>query len=185
MDTKSIAGVVAEIAKSEIAGSRFVSLTYKAKGTGEVARFTVLLGASLEKIYRRDLSVLRKRLSRLPSTEALRLQALTELVNSYSDSVTNGIGNNAKYTKQGYYMQVFPGLKFAPETGNLYVSGFRIAKKVIQPGVYKSVNSKPLTIAKDEERKSLKMNKFREFVIAPETLQVFRANGREIEIVAV
>lgn len=184
--------------------AQFVGLTYRAKGTGEVARHTLMLGVKLEHVYRRDLAVVNKRLQRnpfiakylqatrekheemlndIPVVELVRLQALTEIRDSLAESLKSGIGNNSRYTKQGYYTQVLPGVKVSNETGEIYIAGFSRQKKVLQPGTYKVVKSSPLTLCKNEERKSLKCSKFREFVVSADTLETVRANGRELELI--
>ena len=117
MNNNTITSAVAEIAAAQAKGSRFASLTYRAKGTGELARFTVLLGADLEKAYRRDLAIIRKRISR--NTDPLRGQALAEIECSLAESLKVGIGNNSRYTKKETYVQVVPGIKVAKETGEL------------------------------------------------------------------
>ena len=46
----------------KVVGSRFASITYRAKETNELARHTILLGVDVMKAYKRDLAVMRKEL---------------------------------------------------------------------------------------------------------------------------
>ena len=50
--------IVASIATQK-KGARFASITYTAKGSGEVARHTLCLGVSVERAYLRDLAMLK------------------------------------------------------------------------------------------------------------------------------
>ncbi len=175
---ESIIEIIKTIAKMN--GARFVSLTYKAKGTGEVARHRLLLGVNIEKAYRRDLSVMRRQLPRCKTT--IEREACEAIVASLAESLKVGIGNNSAYTQKGQWANLLPGLRQNIDNGTLHVYGFSRGKTVIQPGVYKPVNSAPLTIAKDTLRKRMKINRFRAFTLEPETLQTMRAQGNVIEI---
>ena len=59
---------------------------------------------------------------------------------SIQESLEKGIGNNSRYTKQGYYKQVCKGVKYSPESGLLYLTGYRIRKEVIEEGISRKVN---------------------------------------------
>ena len=168
-----LVAIVASIATQK-KGARFASLTYTAKGTGEVARHTVCLGVSVERAYRRDLAMLTaKRKSLLDSLEAteglakifVTLEACDELIASLEESLEKGIGNNSAYTCAGVYESICRGVKFHKETGELYVTGFTIGKEVIKKGEHKVVKSSEKTIAKNALRRGMKSGKFRQFAL--------------------
>lgn len=156
---------------------RFASITYKAKGTGELARHRLLLGVRLERAYKRDLAVMRRH---LPRTTGIETMACQEIIDSLSESLAVGIGNNSGYTQKGKWENLMPGLRQDVATGAIQVYGFSRGKTVIEPGIYKTVKSSELTIAKNALRKRLKINRFRPFCF--EAIQTLRANGNVIEI---
>lgn len=172
---KPVTSLLAEIKSLASKGARFVSLLYVAKGTGEVALHTLAVGVSIEKAYRRDLAVLT---GKRPQLTGIMAEACDELIASLTDSLTNGIGNNALFTCKGVYEPLANGLKLQTETGVLHVTGFTIGKTVIAEGTYKRVNSSAKTLAKNALRKSLKSGKFRQFAVSE--LETVKMNGRTL-----
>lgn len=157
----------------ETQGCRFADLFYVAKGTGEVARHTLLLGVSLENAYRKDLAKLE---AMLPSLEGVEREACEELIASLQESLAKGIGNNSQYTQKGMWKTICPGIRKEEETGKVQIYGFSIRKRVIQEGEYKVVKSRPKTIAKNKLRKQLRSGKFRPFSFEPGTEFELHAN---------
>lgn len=161
---------------SETKGCRLVYLTYRSKETGELAEYLIALGVSLEKAYRRDERILRL----IRTANPLEKQAKQELLDSWRDSIKLGIGNNPRYTCQGVYNHLFPGCKYHAENKDVFIYGFLIRKKVLEPGVYKIVRSKPLTIVKNAFRKRMKTNRFRQFDIS--FVQRIAFNGKVLTL---
>ena len=60
------------------------------------------------------------------------------------------------------------GVKLHIDTETLHLYGFIVNKKVIMPGVYPKVNSRPLTKAKKKLQSKLAVSKFRQFKLTPE-----------------
>lgn len=82
------------------------------------------------------------------------IQAKEELINSYTLSLTPA--GNPFYTCKGIYcsvldcnQEIIPGIKLHKNDNILYIEGYRLAKRVIVPGQYSSVNSAPVTLAKN------------------------------------
>jgi hypothetical protein len=65
------------------------------------------------------------------------------------------------------------------DSGRLFVYGMRISKTVLVPGNYGPETRKPLTIAKDKIRETLKATKFRQFAI--DKISEIRMNGETLE----
>ena len=63
------------------------------------------------------------------------------------------------------YEKLNNGLKVHNETGHLYVYGMKVKKKVISEGEYKEDTRKPLTIAKDIIRATMKSTQYRQYRI--------------------
>lgn len=173
---ETVARVEAAIARTK--GCRFASLTYLAKKTGELARHTVLLGASLENAYKADIETLE---SKLPSLSGAESVACQQLIDSLKNSLEKGIGQNDSYTKKGMYEQITPGLKKLSNDGTFEILGMVVSKEVIQPGEYKAVKSRnEITAAKKVLRKDLKSGKIRTFSVDYDTFCRAAVNGDQI-----
>jgi hypothetical protein len=155
--------------------SRFVSVVYTAKGTGEKARHLLHLNVHYGRVVARDLNVLNATITETP----LEAQAKTELIDSLKSTLE---GYNPNYTKHGYYEQLVPNRPVFFHQNTLYIKGFSVDKKVIEAGVYKEVKSAPLTLAKNRLRKLLKVNKFREFILDLDRIETVKINGKVLEI---
>jgi hypothetical protein len=146
-------------------GTRFVSLTYTSKNTGEVARHTLLLGASYEKILSVDHT--KVLMDGFRDTTELQAQARREVLASLYKSIQaakNGTVSEDYTRKNEERIQLGKGV-FLVSSG-LQITGYSIAKKVLQAGVYKHVNSKPLTLAKQAIERDLKRSKIRNFCLS-------------------
>lgn len=169
--------LIAELNAATANGCRFISFDYTTKGSGEHARYTFALGVSLERAYRRDLSVLRGMKAHL---SGVTLTACEELIASRVESLKVGIGNNSAYTCKGVYTTEGKGLKVHDTTGELHVYGFQIAKVTIAEGTHKAVNSSDKTIAKRGLEKRLKTGRFRQFALG--NVHSIKVDGKHIVI---
>lgn len=172
---KPITALLKEIKTLATSGARIASLLYTAKGTGEVARHTVVLGVSIEKAYKRDIKILTAKRATL---SGVALVACDEMIASLQESLTKGIGNNDAYTCKGVYEQIANGMKLHIENVELHISGFSIGKTVLVEGVYKHVNSSAKTLAKKALKKCMKSGNFRQYAVAE--LETVRMNGNVI-----
>ncbi len=154
-------------------GCRFASLTYKAKGSGEIAIHTLLLGVSLENAYKADIAKLE---SVVHTLQGVELEACTEMLASLKESIEKGIGNNSAYTQKGKWETVCNGIRKSENSIQIY--GFSIRKKVLVKGEFKKVNSSEKTIAKNQLRKRfrLKSSRFRPFAYDSQAMFELRAN---------
>ena len=81
--------------------------------------------------------------------------ARTEMINSFTNpDKTRSNGQINAYT------HITEGLKVHNQSAEIYVYGLRIRKETIIEGVYPTVNSKPLTVAKNELKTLLKSSKY-------------------------
>jgi hypothetical protein len=162
-----------ELAKSK--GCKFVNLTYRSSESGELARHTLLFGVDYKQALERDLKYLErvyKRIGRLNYAQAtdeqkLLFTAISELLDSTKNSLAKYDGNElSKAAKEkDIYNTIYPGVKQHKETGAYYLWALAHKKVVLQAGTTstKTVNSKPLTIAKDRVRSKLRSNRYRNF----------------------
>jgi hypothetical protein len=161
-------------------GCKIASLTYRAKGSGELARHSILLGASLENAYKSDLETVTAYKLKLET----ELQAITEMKASLENSLEKGIGNNDSYTQKDKWKTVAKNVRLSLDEQTIQLLGMVFDKKVIEKGVFKKVNSSAKTIAKKQIRKllELKAPRTRAFSVAVENIERIAANGDTIEI---
>lgn len=174
---------MAEVAK--INGNRFASLTYTAKGTGEVARHTVQLGFSYHNAVEKSLAMLDTLTADGcgVADETIFAQGVEKVRASLQatlDAHAQGEQNPA-YTKADVYAPLFNGLNVSKTDGSFKLFGLTVAKTVLVSGVHKVVKSAPLTVAGNKIRKALPIGAFREFAIDENTLALAKINGATIE----
>ena len=158
--------------------ARFVSLLYRAKESGELARHTILLNVNRTNALKRDLAVLKRKQGRF--ADPIKNLACDELIASITETLTTG--SNSQYTKKGYYEGQGNGNVQVSVQDVCYVRGYTLGKEVLEKGTYKTVKSAPKTIAKNELRRELKNTRCREFRITPENFLVARAEGKAIMV---
>ena len=164
-------------------GARFVGLTYTNEA-GETSKQNILLGVKLETLYKKDLTYLTNLIG---SLEGIKKVACQELIDSISNSLSKGIGQNDGYTKKDYYTPVTPGGEVKKHVGEdglttVYLRGFVVKKSVITKGIYKVVKSSEKTLAKNEIRRNLKSGKIREFKLNQSVVSGYRTNGMSVEV---
>ena len=154
-----------------LAGLRSSSTFLVLKGyrseSGELADYQIVFHMSYEAALKRSLM----QLSTLVPADELEAQAKQELVASYSKSLEKVQSEPLEVLGEVYDRvldkdgNVVKGVKVHKDTGVLYLFGLAHQKVVREPGVYKQVNKRPLTVAKDKLRKGLPVERFRQFVI--------------------
>jgi hypothetical protein len=159
--------------------AKFASFTYRAKGTGELAKYRVILGESTKSLYEKDIIALK---TMIPMLAGVNLEAATAILKSRETSLAKGIGNNPAYTCANVYEHVatIPNVKIHMETGALHVCGLVEAKETIEAGTFKDVKSSELTIAKRKVEKLLPSGRFRQFVL--ENVQTVTMDGDTLTI---
>ena len=170
----------------EITGVSFASFDYTTKATGEKSRYQIILGASIENLYAKDIEKLTKVVGLLKGIKALphTILAAEELLASRLESLEKGIGNNSAYTQADTYVHLnhLPGVKIHAETGKLYINGLVESKKVLEEGSpRKKVNSAPKTIAKRRIERTLASGRFR--TLALDNVSGARVRGNVLELV--
>lgn len=156
-----------------------MSVLYRAKGTGELAKHVILLGVKLENAYKKDIAKLEGQ-----AFDGVREVARLEMLKSLKKSLEVGIGNNPLYTQKGNHKTLSNGLRVNKETGICQVYGLTMGKIVIEKGVYKVVKSAEKTLAKASIKKALRLRsaKFRPFNVEAENLTSAKITGRTLEL---
>lgn len=180
-----IAELIQQIAQGK--GAKFASFLYRNE-RGEIARYTIILGASTETLYHKDVLELG---AMIPTLEGLALVAANELLTSRNNSLrptetaSNSIGHNPEYTLEDVY--VYPmglervGIRVHKENGTIQVSALVQSKVVLVEGeAYGPDTRRPKTVAKDKIRKLLPSGRFRTFRI--DRVGTSKMNGETLEI---
>lgn len=164
-------------------GARFASFIYTAKASGprltdETARHVLILGASTEALYRRDLEALAEI---APTLTGLEAEAAERIAESRRVSLALGVGENPAYTAaDAYRPTAVRGVKVHNVTGELHVTGLAVRKDVLTPATYRTVKSKPETLARQAVEARLPSARFRQYKLSG--VSVAKLNGETIEI---
>lgn len=154
--------------------ARFVSLLYRAKESGELARHTILLNVNRERCLKVDLETLNRT---LPTLSGVDKQACEELIASITKSLN---GTQDGYTKAGYFDAQGNGNVQVSVKQVCYVRGYSVKKDVLEAGTFKTVKSAAKTIAKNKLRKMLKNTRCREYIINADNFRLARHEGKTI-----
>lgn len=184
METKT--KQIIDAIRAQAGKAQFVSLTYRAKSSGELARYTAILGANYHNLIEKS----KLALELTPETEIVALgidssiaaQAKADVLTSFAKTLAahaNG-EQNADYTKRGQYSPLGNGLNLNTTDFSIQLFTLVQSKVVIEPGEHKKVNSKPLTIAKNKITKMLPIGKFREFAVDAGNFQNVRLQGETL-----
>lgn len=159
-------------------GVSFFSIRYYSNKQGEVSHYLINLGASYEKAKAKDIEFLTNLDITTKEWKSSLLdiaKAKTELINAFiAPSQTRSEAQIEAYER------IVPGLKIHKETGTIVIDGYVRAKKTILAGEFKTVNSSPLTIAKNELRKLLRTGKIRQFNL--DGYNELAANGSTLKL---
>jgi len=161
-------------------GCRFVSFTYRAKESGELARHTILTGFSYHNLVVKSVGELTEI---LPTLTGDKLTAgLAVMASLQKTLAAHEIGQqNEDYTKRGMYSPIRNGVNINLNDNSIQVFGLSQNKVVIEPGTYKVVNSRPMTILKKEVHSMLSISKFREFALDQNVILSGKVNGETFE----
>jgi len=182
--SESILAVIRKVAANK--GNRFASLVYRSKESGELARHTILIGFDYHRAVEKSLEIL----SKARFSNALQKEAQAALIASFEKTLeAHKVGmQNADYTKKEVYDAVeldgqpVNGIKYNTNDGTFKLFGLSMGKTVLENGVFKTVKSAPLTLAKDAMRRKLPVGKFREYSIQPQALETAKINGETLEL---
>jgi hypothetical protein len=180
----NVLALIGQIAS--INGNRFASLTYRSKGTGELARHTIQIGFDYNSSVKKSLEILAAKKFKT----SLMQEAQRELISSFATTLAahEKDEQNPDYTKKDVYEPVeydgkpITGIRHSNTDGSFKLFGLAVTKTTLEKGVFKKVNSKPLTIAKNKIKSKLPIGRFREFSVEPNALETAKLNGTTIEL---
>lgn len=152
----------------------FVGINGYTNSYGEISNNLVNVGASLANAKKKDVETLNNVDVTTYNFDSILLEkGRVELINS----LTNPNENRSQGQIDAYTI-ITNGIKVHNQTGEIYIYGLRVSKKVITEGVYPVVNSRPLTIAKNILKKDLKSSKFTQYKIS--SMAQIRLNGETL-----
>lgn len=169
--------------KVGVNGAKFVSVTYRAKESGELSRYVLNVGIDYKNLVVKSLAEARAVVPADNTKNSLDRKAKAEVLRSLRNTLENakrGLSND-NYTKKGMYADVGNGTKVFDD-GTFELRGIVVSRKVLEAGVHKQVKSRPLTIAKDAIRKVLSLSKYRSLCLDSGAMESLRTGGAEIEV---
>lgn len=152
------------------------------KAIGELAHYTINMGISYENAKEKDTEFL-KDPENIKSIKFGLFQQFAETARqemldaNQLKTIDSQVRSEAQIDA---YMTIANNIRIHKETGRVLIYGLVVAKDVVKEGVYRPVNSRPLTIAKNMIRKELKATKFRQFAL--DKIVTVKAKGTEITI---
>lgn len=150
----------------EYKGVGFVSLQYRNKD-GELSKRLLNVGARYDNAKKKDIETIDGGVDYIPSDKYTRTDwdmALTEV----KQSLVNPDKARSDGQKNAYIVlnESNGSVRFNVNQQEVYLFAKSEKKEVLEAGVYKTVNSKPKTLAKKAISKTyLKSEKFRSFII--------------------
>lgn len=160
--------------------ARFVSLTYRSKSSGELARHTLIIGADYKRVNEDTLLELELQLPELSGVPKIACEELIASVQNTLSNMAKGLGENDNYTKKGMYIPICTGLKLLETDNTVEIQGLAHSKVVLEEGVYKAVKSSEKTIAKGKLRAQTRLGKLRTFAVDLNVLETAKIDGEEI-----
>ena len=165
------------------AGPGFCSLTYKSKGDGSVARYTVNLGFSYLNLLEKSIQELQAKMDsdEFQGDELIAAKEVMASLQKSLEAQKNGT-QSEDYTRKGLMTPIGNGVSLNHDN-SIQIFGLIQNKKILVEGTpKKETKSKPMTILKNKIKKELSISKFREFALDKENISIIRANGDSIEI---
>lgn len=154
-----------EAVKKSPTGVSFARINGYTNSSGEVSNVTINVGINYANVKDKDIKYLESVNVDTIETDdetikALLSEAKTALVEAAKKpSVARSNGQADAYTR----IKGAPQLKVHNETGQIYLEGYQVSKKVLVKGEYKTVNSRPLTLAKNLIKQGTKASKIRQY----------------------
>lgn len=174
---KNVIKNLKETVRKTPTGVSFVSIKGYENSFGEISNNLINIGVNYEKAKKDDVKTLEnidlttvQTKTDLITLEKVRTELINELIKP---------NENRSYGQIDAYTNICTGLKVHNESGEIYIWGFRVKKTVVKEGVYPTVNSKPITIAKNELRKYLKTSKFTQYKVS--NIEKMTLNGDTLE----
>jgi hypothetical protein len=168
------AQLVAELANLR-PNATFLQLDGYVNKEGEVSNQQIIFHMSYKNALEKSIDTL---CAYMPQNDLFAL-AKEEQLASYRKSL---LGEKPQETYAKYVVdgEEVKGAKEHIATGALHIYGLCHRKHVLVPGVYKVVNSAPLTVAKAHLRSLTVCGKFRQYKIQPDKVNAIKVENLEL-----
>lgn len=186
--TNKFNDIIETVAKPTFVGIQ----NYLSSTSGELANHVILCNFSYKNAVLRDLSKLQNcnisDVETIAKNSGLSIDLINEAIEKLKTSFINNMNKETasaqSLAQKDTFTVISDAVKVHNETKQIYIYGLAVAKKVIEKGEYKSVNSRPLTIAQNEVKKyfNFSTDKYRQFIVNPENLSSVKINGQELDI---
>lgn len=166
------ANFVKELAKLR-PNSTFLTLKRYQNEHNEISDYSIIFHMSYKTALQKSLKIIEE----LSANTILEKQAKSELIESFSNSLTKHDVNELQAKEDGYSQfydnkgNFVKGVKLHDRTSTLHLYGLVVHKKVVQEGEYPVRNSKELTIIKNKMRSLTPVGKFRQFKVLPSQVE--------------
>jgi hypothetical protein len=162
--------------------ARFVSFTYRDKKREELARYTLIIGAS----YRQQcLDSITELEIRAKSAQGIEAQVITEMIASLRESVTaiDTGTSHSKNTKAGQYLPVCNGIKINLNDSTLELCGLQHTRTVLEKGkdLPKVNHRNEATALKAKLRRELPIGRYKTLCLDSGRALTAKLNGETIE----
>ncbi len=160
MNNKDFVAALATLRPS----STFLALKGYTNEFGEIADYSILFHMSYKSALERSILALEN----MKLTSELDKLARTELLISFHTSLAKDDVDEADTVYTRFADEdgnPIKGIRLHPATNILHLFGLIVHKKVLLPTTYPTVNSRPLTVAKNRLRCKVPVGKFRDFRI--------------------
>jgi hypothetical protein len=109
--------------------------------------------------------------------------AYEEVFDSLQANTDKNRDNHTPASRRNLDMYDFitPNIKMHKRTGELYLVGMIISKKIITPGIYKERNSKDKTLVKNILTKNFASHKYRQYFLSKITSITINGNKMSVE----
>jgi hypothetical protein len=172
------------ISKFNFDGVSFVSLKgYKSDKSDntEVADHLINVGVTYESLKKKDLELLQNANAKELENENFGVAIIEQAIEELIKSIVSPNERRSTAQKESV-IRLNNGMQYCPNTDSLLIVGTEIRKTVIVKGEHKTVNSKPLTLAKKYVTKALNLptSKIRRFSL--KNLSGAKVMGETFEI---
>lgn len=177
----SIQDIIGELAKLR-SNSTFLVLHKYRNDSGELADYNIVFHISYENALRKSIAIVEE----YRAIGSLAKQAKAEVLEGLCSSLEKIATLTTEEIDPSYDVcinddgDVIKGIKVHRASSVLHLYGLVHQKKVLEPGIYKESNRRPLTVEKDAIRRLTPVSRFRQFRILPERLEKISVCGMEL-----
>jgi len=171
-----IVTVVSKALANSPTGVTFFGIKNYRNSQGEISDYTINIGTSFEKAKLKDFEYVSNLDVSTLVTETISIELLEKAKQALIDALLKP--NKAQSDAQkNAYTHINHAIKVHNETDVIYVFGTKVRKATVSKGKYKTVNSAPLTIAKNIIRKGFKSTNYRQFKVEPQETNTVAFSG--------